>query len=477
MPNYLKKFPLIILLVISFSSNAQNCNCGDNFKFMVEKIQKNYIGYNDKINSSNQEKFTQFTDSLQRAANKAGNYQCLPIFREWISYFKDKHLSISYSDSHLSKDEIRKYYSNEEKTDWTKSSLSSYLASNSTDQIEGIWNSYTGTYQIGIVKDKSNTKSFIGFIIKADGARWVEQQIKLKITKTDNQYFLDYFKASDHSITSIPFNKTGDTLTMGEGMNAKWYKSSVNISQLPNKGTDKDLPPSFKVLDNKTCLFEMPTYASLDYVMTVDSLIKENAGILKKSNHLIIDLRNNFGGSILVYKKLIPYIYTNPIFTEGGSVLATEDNIRDYYSDIPTNVSDSMKIIFNKNLNLLKAHVGKIYNLYPVDTITLPKTLSYPKTVSILVNRNTASAAELFLLEAKQSSKVKVFGTNTSGAIDYLEVVRTKMPCSFYTIGYSAVKSNRLPDHPLDNIGIKPDVAIPADTTDWLKFIKNYKEK
>lgn len=477
MPHYLKNFPLIILLIISFSSNAQNCNCGENFKFMVEKIQKNYIGYNDKINSSNQEKFTRLTDSLQKVANNAGNYQCLPIFREWISYFKDKHLSITYSDSNFSKDEIRKYYSNEEKTDWLKSSFNSYLTSNSIDQIEGIWNSYTGIYQIGIVRDKNNTKSFIGFIIKADGARWVEQQIKLRITKTDNQYFLDYFRASDHSITPLPFNKTGDTLTMGEGINAKWYKSSVNISQLSNKGTDKDLPPSFKVLDNKTCLFEMPTYASLDYVMKLDSLIKENASILQKSDHLIIDLRNNFGGSILVYRKLIPYIYTNPIFTEGGSVLATPDNIRDYYSDIPTNVSDSMKTIFNKNLNLLKAHVGEIYNLYPVDTIVLSKKLHYPKTVSILINRNTASAAELFLLEAKQSSKVKIFGTNSSGAIDYLEVVHTKMPCSFYTIGYSAVRSNRLPHYPLDNIGIKPDVAISANETDWLKFVRNYKEK
>lgn len=477
MPYYLKNLLLIILLIINFSANAQNCNCGENFKFMVEKIQKNYVGYNDKIKPSNRGKFSFFTDSLQKVANNAGDYQCLPIFREWISYFNDKHLSIIYNDSHFNKDQIRKYYSNEEKTDWSKASLSGYLASNSTDQIEGIWNSYTGTYQIGIVKDKNDTKKFIGFIIKADGVRWVEQQIKLKITKKDNQYFLDYFKASDHSITQIPFNKLGDTLTMGEGMNAKWYKSSVNISQLSNKSADKDLPPSFKVLDNKTCLFEMPTYASLDYVTTVDSLIKENASILRKSDHLIIDLRNNFGGSILVYKKLIPYLYTNPILTEGGSVLATEDNIRDYYSDIPTNVSDSMKKIFTKNLNLLKNHVGEIYNLYPVDTIILAKKLSYPKTVSILINRNTSSAAELFLLEAKQSSKVKVFGTNSSGAIDYLEVVRTKMPCGFYTIGYSAAKSNRLPDNPLDNVGIKPDIEIPNNVVDWVKFIRNYKKK
>ncbi len=42
-----------------------------------------------------------------------------------------------------------------------------------------------------------------------------------------------------------------------------------------------------------------------------------------------------------------------------------------------------------------------------------------PKKVVILVNKNTASAAESFCLEAKQSPKTILMGTNTKGFADY----------------------------------------------------------
>jgi C-terminal processing protease CtpA/Prc len=99
-----------------------------------------------------------------------------------------------------------------------------------------------------------------------------------------------------------------------------------------------------------------------------------------------------------------------------------------------------------------------------------------PERVSFLVNKGTGSAAEMFLLEAKQSKKVKLYGTNSSGAVDYTEYVKILMPCKFYTLYYPACKSLRLPDYPLDNIGIKPDVEIPADTADWIDYVKKYKD-
>ncbi|RLJ75158.1 peptidase S41-like protein [Pedobacter alluvionis] len=480
MLKYLRNFIPLLFVFAFFSSKAQNCNCRDNLKFMIERVKKNYVGYSDKVNSSNKNSFEIFTDSLLQESSAAPSYQCLPILRKWLSFFNDKHLGISYDDSNYSKEQIRRYYANDEKTDWTEPSFSSYLQESqiSLDSLEGFWKDKTGAYQIGIVKDKGNKNDFIGFIIKADGARWTSGQVKLKITKKDGKYSLKYYRAIDHSLNYLSFTKSKDTLTLGDGdITAKWYKNAVVIPQPSQKDQNTGVSAVFKILDDKTCLFEMPSFASLDNVKVMDSLIKKNDRELGKRDHLIIDLRNNYGGSVLVYDKLIPYIYTNPILTEGASVLATEENIRDYYGKIPSNASDTRKKVLERNLTLLKAHVGELYPLYPVDTIRMPKVSSHPKHVSIIVNKSTASAAELFILQAKQSSKVKLYGTNSSGAIDYLEVVRAELPCGFYRLGYPACKSLRLPVHPLDNIGIKPDIEIPQEVSDWIDFVRTHRTK
>jgi C-terminal processing protease CtpA/Prc len=475
MLRYVRNFVPLIFVFSFIPSKAQQCNCRDNLKFVVERVKKNYVGYNDKVNASNNKRFEIFTDSLLDEASKAPAYQCLPLIRKWLTFFQDKHLSISYNDNHYTKEKIRNYYAHEERTDWTDSLFNSYLNSrkSSLDNLEGIWKDHTGAYEIGIAKDKKSKNDFIGFIIEADGARWTPQQVKLRITKKGSQYFLKYFRAADHSLGTLSFQKINDTLTLGDGtVTSKWYKNMAVLPKPAVQNLGNDSGPTFKILDDKTGVLQMPSYASLDYVNAVDSILKKNLGETAKHDHLIIDLRNNYGGSVLMYDKIIPYIYTNPIVTEGGSVLATEDNIRDYYSNIPSNVSDSMKKVFERNLSQLKSHLNELYPLYPVDTITFSKVMASPKSVSLIINRNTASAAELFVLQAKQSSKVKLYGANSSGAIDYLEVVRAKLPCDFYSVGYPACKSLRLPNYPLDNVGIKPDIEIPSEVSDWIEFVK-----
>ncbi|MFC3365893.1 S41 family peptidase [Pedobacter fastidiosus] len=480
MHKYIKTFATFMFVLAFLSSKAQNCNCGDNLKFVIERVKKNYVGYTDKVTISNRDKFQFFTDSLLNEARKAQSYQCSPIIRLWLSFFNDKHMSITYDDSNYSKEQIRNYYANEEKLIYTEPVFRSYLSKggNRLDGLEGIWRDHTGAYEIGIIKDQKIKNEFIGFILKADGARWTPQQVKFRFTKNRSTYLMKYFKAIDHSKNLLSLNKIGDTLTLGNGaVTSRWYKSSVVVPQLPNKTEEANVSPMFKVLDDKTCLFQMPEYATLNYVSMMDSIIKKNAHELETHDHLIIDLRNNYGGSVLVYDKLIPYVYTKPILTEGASVLATEENIRDYYSQIPSDLADSVKRMFESNLRKLKAHPNELYPLYPVDTITISNVRNYPKRVSLITNGNTASAAELFILEAKQSSKVKIYGSNSSGAIDYLEVVKTKLPCGFYSLGYPACKSLRLPAYPLDNIGIKPDIFIPASVSDWIDFVRTYKDR
>jgi C-terminal processing protease CtpA/Prc len=69
----------------------------------------------------------------------------------------------------------------------------------------------------------------------------------------------------------------------------------------------------------------------------------------------------------------------------------------------------------------MKANYGKFFNTSgkAIDTITLEKTLPFPKKIGILINKNTVSSGELFTIIARQSDKVIVFGENSGGMMDY----------------------------------------------------------
>ena len=470
----MKKIIFYLLLLFPFYNlQAQDCNCGDNFSYLTNRITKNYVGYADKVTPANSQQFKKFTDSLQQVANKANPYKCLSVCREWIDFFKDKHMAFGMDFDKLTADSVRTFFANEEKTTWTENSFKSYLHQNKTklDSIEGIWSA--GIYEVGVVKD-TNPNQFMGFVLKADSIRWMTQQVKFRLVKKDGRYEMIYFSGGDHSEQHPKLSKQKDTITLG--IFGKWIKAPKPTAAITPK-KEIDLSPKFRVLDHETALFEMPSFGKMEYVAPTAALIKKNESILKNTKHLIIDLRNNSGGTVLVYEKLIPYLYTNPILQEGGYVLATPDNIKDGYSKEYPEASDSIRNTFKKRLIKLKAHEGELYKLYPIDTIRFKTVYKNPERVSFLVNGGTGSAAELFLLEARQSKKVKLYGQNSAGAVDYTEFIKIEMPCKYYTLYYPACKSLRLPDYPLDNIGIKPDVEIPADVTDWIDFVKKNKTK
>jgi len=50
------------------------------------------------------------------------------------------------------------------------------------------------------------------------------------------------------------------------------------------------------------------------------------------------------------------------------------------------------------------------------------------------------------------------------------------MPCNFFNLIYPAAGLIRAGNDGTD-LGIKPDIAIPADGTDWVGYVKKYKTK
>lgn len=109
----------------------------------------------------------------------------------------------------------------------------------------------------------------------------------------------------------------------------------------------------------------------------------------------------------------------------------------------------------------------------------------YPKQVGIIINGGNASSSEQFLLSANNSAKVILFGNeNTAGVLDYSNITPKELPSGKYNLWLPATRSRRLPENPIDNIGITPDIYIPLEPAtqlfdrldDWVYFVKNYLE-
>jgi len=86
------------------------------------------------------------------------------------------------------------------------------------------------------------------------------------------------------------------------------------------------------------------------------------------------------------------------------------------------------------------------------------------------------SSCEEFILAARQSHKVILMGENTGGALDYANVHYLQMPRKGWWFQYATSRTNRLPDFPIDNIGIEPNVNIPVEKN-WVEFAVEYLKK
>ena len=128
-----------------------------------------------------------------------------------------------------------------------------------------------------------------------------------------------------------------------------------------------------------------------------------------------------------------------------------------------------------KSYDTLSNHIGEFVNLdeYPVSVTTFDTVLEYPKNIGIIVNEGNGSTTEQFLLAAKQSKKVKLFGTTTTGVLDISNMYFVKSPCKDYELGYSLSKSMRIPEMTIDDKGIQPDFYIDKEIPkyEWIKFV------
>ena len=289
----------------------------------------------------------------------------------------------------------------------------------------------------------------------------------------------------DHSVQKGTFTIDAQGLLYFKEILTELVKQIPNATLSAEEITNKvnELKGFYcKRLTNKTTILKLSNF-SYPFVATIESLIEKNRNILENSENLIIDLRGNGGGTTDAFEKILPYILTNPIRSVGAEYLSTPtfiNGLKKYNSSFTDKEKHKEEIADNeRKIKLLEANPGKFVNFSSniIETNTITLAAKSPKQIVFLADNKVASSGEALLLIAKQSKKVKVIGTPTSGVLDYANAYFfDDFVCTNYRLLMPTYRSLRIPEYPIDNIGIQPDIYMDKTIEDWEKYAVEYLE-
>ncbi len=476
---------LLLLLLLSgpvaWGQSAPPCSCRRNFDRMVELITANYAGYSHKVTPATRPRLDSLTAALRTRSDRSTYSACQGVLTDWLNFFKDGHLQVATDlDARREPEKVRALFSDWERVPLDEPQFRAYLDNPNTTKLplEGIWRNEDGSYRLGLIRG-AEADRLNAFVLEADSVWWLPGQVKARLkARPDGTFQTDYFMR-DHSPNPVVAKPVGDGLL---DLFGTWHRLYPNPVPPPARavqasGTSPD-GYRFTMLDDTTALYRIPSFDGA-FKPLIDSLTAAHAADLRRTKLLLLDLRNNGGGSDQSFESLTPYLYTNPVRIVGLEHYATLENVKKYdqYAKLIKGLDDKELQYFDRLKKKQLKRLGKFVTLgnRQVFTERHRRVLPNPSRVAILINRGCGSTTEQLLLAARQSRKVTLFGENTAGVLDYANMYFTDLPCYSMSLGWATSRSLRIRrGEGIDNVGIPPQVRVPEAEKDWVSFVRNY---
>ncbi|MEO1411827.1 MAG: S41 family peptidase [Bacteroidota bacterium] len=462
---------LLWLLMLGTTGRAQD-ECLTDFYWLVDKIEKDYPGYRLKSAAREGELAALKRDLTQRIQQRPDS--CATYLARYVSWFGDHHLSLSRSRPAT----VGSAAVAEEAP--PVEDLSTLVTV--PQSLEGVWRGFGG--DIGILKATESTYKVVSVSLKNRVAGQLLYHIHYDAQR-------GYEIREGTEARPVTLKLAGQVLEMaGVGYFVKTtgddFRDKILLyTYLPEYTSGLNTFALALPLSETTFYLRIPSFAD----ETAATLYEKNKRAILERPNLILDIRNNGGGQDENYAVLSDLLYTQPVEVAGVEWYASEGNIAYWEYLLAENLLKPGKEAVTKVfVERMKQRVGG-YVLHPEDghdsVLRKDSVFTYPRRIGILINRHNASSAEQFLLEAMESKKVILFGDeNTSGTLDYSNCLFLDLPSGAYRLLFPFTRSRRLPERPIDETGIAPDVHIPLEGTyqlydrldSWIYFVKNYLE-
>ena len=469
MKNYLVVAFSILLPTVAVGQSE--CNCLSELNFVIAFIEANAPSFQDNVNSTNQVEYNDLKKQVMMNAKTASNkVECFKALTYYVEFFKDNHTALYAHSEDVDEDNAASVQSFL-KTDAYQSTEEFALGSQSSEQysledIRGIYQTHDGRYTIAVVPDKGLYRDYVGVITASQSKLWKPNQIRLEIKKTSDGRLEVFEHQNDHSLKfyrDYPFvnGVLGDT----------WFKTSIQEKINPVSDISDSLV--FRMIGDSVAYLRIPSFF-VSQLKQIDSLVTAVDRKIKQTPYLVIDVRNNGGGSDRNALRLLDYIYTNPIEQDRVELFATEGNIEKYeniYREAQqdtANYGEGFRTWARNTIERMKSAPSNSYLLLSTEDqfIRNDSVLDTPRKVAVLYNKYCASSCETLLFWAMESDKTILVGENSGGYVGYGEALVIKTPCFGFNFPGSTTRYKNRRKYEVD--GIPPDHQLRYDK-DWLQ--------
>ena len=451
------------------------------FDFIDKTLRDDSAGFPDKTAGPKLAEYEALARA-QRAAIAADPTQFMDATWKLLAWFKDGHLGLeelptrapprspaptSPSDAELAKQ--GRFLAVDDKSLRRQRNL---LAP------RGIYETIDGTYTVAVVPDPAKRGSFVGVILDSKNASWVRGQVKFIVDPDGPGKWRGTLWRRDHSPVESPVTyRFGGSYAFFEAAGSVWRRawpaSTIDQDRVFQSGNF-----FLKPLSKSTLWLRLPNF-DISNRATIEGLLRDNRALLEETPNLLIDLRSNGGGSDASYLELMKWIYSRPIVTIGTEFRASSTNAELYGEtlkrpDFPNEYRPMLERLIVE-MKTKPAGTWVQTDPRPFSITVLPDVKPFPKRVAI-IGTGAGSSGDQFVLDARQSRKVTTFGGPTAGVLDYSNQLQRMTPSGRYIIKWPTSRSMRLPEHPIDNVGIPADIPIP-DGADPIGFVQAWLER
>lgn len=470
-------FLLLLCCTISMTSIAQtqDCDCEQTFEWMKKTFEENDAGFQYIIDKKGQAAYDAHNALIREKIKAAPNItECTAILDEWLTFFRKGHIGIIYTgepqnnvNNHMETAEIQT-------PEVDLESIKNEIAAQPENSFQGIWD--FNPYKLAIRKEGD---TYIAYVIESANPSWKPGQVKIKFGENQGKTEATFYMGDHSPQNNLPVELLNDNfLQVGS-----YILERINPNNPGNRDIADNLrriqsaEPFIEKLNDNTLYLRIPGF-DFEYKSAIDSVINSQRAALSSTPNLIIDLRNNGGGSDVSYDEIIPYLYTNPIRTVSLELRSTPLN-NQMFLDIFTNpeygFDEEHREWARQRTKMMDKHLGEFINPdgETVSVLERDSVYEYPRNVGIIIHERNASSVEQFLMAAKQSRKVKLFGKTTFGAIDISNVLFADSPCKRFKLIYCYSKSLRIPGMIIDDIGLQPDYYIDDEIPSykWVDYV------
>jgi hypothetical protein len=461
--------------------DGEPCDCARELSWATARLARNYSGFADKVTPATRPAYDSLLARLAVEARGATTAaQCNQVLSQWVLWFRDRHISLARpgtggpaTAAPLDTGAVRARFAG-----WETLALGDEAAARARlggaalDPIEGIWESSDGRYRAAVVRDPKADREFAMVVLRADSVWWMPGQVKATFERAAGSTYAARFFMLDHAERRWEARVAGPVLAFSEG--SPWLRRWPVAS-----AADTLSPARFRATLNTrfdarevapgTVLVSVPTF---DDPHGMDSLWARHGTLIRGAERLVIDVRGNGGGSDYNFRELLPLLYTDPVKLPGNFVYATDDNLAaNERLAADTTIPAGQREWIRNDVRRARERRGPDgWMRYEGDTYRT-QVRANPREVAIIQDRGCASSCEGFVLRARQSRKVTTYGTNTSGIHDYGNVRESKAPCGTLVLRHPTTRAGYMPEGAIDNVGIPPQVAIPATEVfpvDWV---------